>query len=525
VANLLLVRADGRRQELAVRIALGAGWGRIARDLLLESTLLSLAGGGLGLALAYGALRMLVGSQLPNLPRIQDISIDPTVLAFAVGVSLSAGLLFGLIPVFRYARPRVTNGLRSEGRSLTASKERHRARSLLVVMQVALALVLLVGSGLMIRTALALRHVDPGFSGATDLETLRIGIPDTQVKDPERTIRTEEAILRKIEAIAGVSSVAMINVIPLEGGSNDPVFSEGHPSSEGTIPVVRRFKFVSPGYVSTAGSRLIAGRDLTWTELYGQAPVAMVSENLARELWHDPRAAVGKRIRVTLKDDWREVIGVVADLRDDGVDQKAPTIVYWPLLQKNFESSSALNAIRSLAYIIRTPRAGSSALREEIQQAVASVNSSLAVTDAKTLEWVYERSLARTSFTLVLLGIAGSMALLLGVVGIYGVISYSVSQRTREVGIRLALGAPFEAVTGLFVRHGLVMSGIGALCGLVGAFALTPLMRSLLFEVSPADPLTYITASAALIIPALLGSYVPARRATKVDPMDALRAE
>jgi predicted permease len=525
VANLLLVRADGRRQELAIRAALGAGWGRIAQELLLESVLLGVAGGAAGLALAWGALRVLVASELPHLPRIHDISIDPLVLAFALAVSVGSGVLFGLIPVFKYARPHLSGGLRGGGRSLTWSHERHRARNLLVVVQVALAMVLLVGSGLMIRTFRALRHVDPGFSGASDLETARIDIPDTQVKDAERAVRTEEEILRRIRAIAGVSAVAMTNVIPLEGGSNDPIYSEDQATGEGAAPPVRRFKFISPGYISTMGSRLIAGRDLTWTETYAAAPVALVSENLARELWRDPRAAIGKRIRVTLKDDWREVIGVVADLRDDGIDRKAPTIVYWPLIEKNFESYAPASAARDLTYLVRTPRAGTSALRAEIRQAVASVNGSLPVADLKTMESVCERSLARTSFTLLLLAVAGSMALLLGVVGIYGVISYSVAQRTREVGIRIALGSPLQDVTGLFVRQGLAMSGVGAVCGLAAALALTRLMKSLLFEVSPADPATYAAASAALVLAAIVGSYLPARRAARVDPVEALRAE
>jgi ABC-type antimicrobial peptide transport system permease subunit len=222
---------------------------------------------------------------------------------------------------------------------------------------------------------------------------------------------------------------------------------------------------------------------------------------------------------VTLKDEWREVIGVVADLRDDGIDQKAPTIAYWPLLVKNFEAYGPASAVRGLVYVVRT-----SALRAEIQGAVASVNGNLPVADVKTLESVYDRSLARTSFTLLLLAVAGGMALLLGVVGIYGVISYSVAQRTREVGIRIALGAPLQEVTRLFVRQGLAMSGIGALCGLTAALALTRLMKSLLFEVSPGDPMTYAAASATLVLAAIFGSYLPARRAARVDPV-ALRAE
>ncbi len=525
VANLLLVRADGRQQELAIRAALGAGWGRIARELLFESLLLGVVGGALGLALAYGALRMLAASGLANLPRIASIAIDPWVLAFTLGISLAAGLIFGLIPVFKYARPHLSEALRGGGRSLSQSKDRHRARSILVVVQVALALVLLVSSGLMIRTFQALRHVDPGFADAHEVQTLRISIPYTQVKEPERVVRMQEAILNKIGALAGVSSVGMTTAVPMDGeDSNDPIYAEDRAYREGTLPPVRRFKWISPGYFAAMKTRMIAGRDLSWAETYNQTPVALVSENLARELWQDPRAAIGKRIRTTLKDDWCQVIGVVADVRDNGVQDKAPTIVYWPLLQKNFEGDGT-SVRRSVAFVIRTPRAGSTGFLTEARQAIWSVNPNLPLAAVNTLEALYDRSLARTSFTLIMLAIAGAMALLLGVIGIYGVISYSVSQRTREIGIRLALGAPLDEVTGMFVRHGLILSGIGAASGLTAAFALTRLMRSLLFEVSPADPLTYLAVSAGLILAAMLASYLPARRATKVDPVEALRAE
>ncbi|MFZ0590196.1 MAG: ABC transporter permease [Bryobacteraceae bacterium] len=523
VANLLLVRMDGRRHELAIRTALGAGIGRIVQALLLESVLLSLCGGAIGLCLAYGALRILVISDVPNLPRIHEISMDPTVLVFAFLLSSLAGLLFGLIPAFKYSRMGVAGGLRNDGRSLTAGKDRQHVRGFLVAVQVALAVILLIGSGLMIRTFRALSHVDLGFSGARELQTIQIEIPETQVKDPKRVVRMEEAIVRKIETIPGVSAVAAISDLPLDGGENDPIYAEDHHYRESGVPAVRRFKYVSPGYISTVGSRLIAGRDFTWNELYNGTPVAIVSENLARELWGSPRAAISKHVGVKLKDYSREVIGVVADLHDDGIDQKAPTIVYWPLLQKNLGGGDTV--IRGLSYIIRTPRAGSTALLPDLQRAVASVNPALPIADAKTLQSEYERSLSRSSLTLVLLAAAAGMALLLGLVGIYGVISYSVSQRTREIGIRLALGAPLRDVTRLFVRQGFIMCGVGVICGSVAAFTLTGLMRSLLFEVSPADPLTYVAASAGLMAAALLGSYLPARRAIKVDPVEALRAE
>jgi putative ABC transport system permease protein len=524
VANLSLVRADGRQQELAIRAALGAGWTRIAWELLLESLLLGVVGGAVGVALAYAALRTLRASDLGDLPRLSSVSIDLPVLEFALATSLLSGLFFGLIPAVKYARPHLLNALKSGGRSLSQSKDRQRGRSVLVVVQMALALVLLVSSGLMIRTFQALHHIDPGFSKPKQVQILNISIPEAQAKEPERVIHTEEEILRKIKGLPGVSSVAITNTAPMEGGSNDTVYVKDQVYREGTLPAIRRYKYVSPGYISTIGSRLIAGRDLTWTETYQQAPVALISENFARELWREPRAALGKHIRPTLKDDWREVVGVVADLHDKGVDRVAPTIAYWALWQNNFDGAK-VRVQRNVAFAIRTPRAGSTALSQEIRRAVWSVNPSLPVANLRTLEEIYDRSLARTSFTLALLAVAGGMALLLGVVGMYGVISYAVSQRTREIGIRLALGAPLQEVARMFARHGLVLSGIGAACGLAAAFALTRLMKSLLFDVSPADPLTFAAAAGGLILAVMLARYLPARRATRVDPVEVLRAE
>jgi len=528
VANLLLVRADGRRQELAVRAALGAGWERLIRELLVESLLLATIGGACGTALAYGSLRLLTTSNLAHLPRIHEIGLDAVVLIFTAGISIAAGLLFGALPAIKYTRPRVADALRSGGRSLSSSKERHRARSVLVVSQVAMAMVLLVGSALMIRTFQALRHVDPGFSNAPELDTMRIFIPGTQVRIPEAAVRMEEEILRKVEGIAGVSAAAITNVVPLgSNGSNNPVYAEDRTGKEiSSIPPIRRFKFISPGYVSVIGGRLVAGRDLTWAELYRQTPVALVSENMARELWGDSQRALGKRIRTTLSDDWREVIGVISDLRDNGIDQKAPAIVYWPLLYRSLGNAAGTSgAIRSVRYVIRTRRAGTASFRDELRHAVEQVNPNLAVADVQTLQSVYERSLARTSFTLVLLATAGGMSLLLGLIGIYGVISYSVAQRRREIGIRIALGSPLPDVTRLFVRHGLALSGLGTLLGLAGALALTHLMKSLLFEITPADPLAFAGATAALIGAALMASYVPARQAAGIDPAESLRSE
>jgi len=525
VANLLLVRMEGRRQELALRSALGASWGRIAGELLLESVILGLFGSVLGLGLAYGALRVLVAIAPAGLPRISEVGINGPVLLFTLLVSLLASLLFGCVPILKYAGARLTTGIREGARGLSQSKEQHRARNTLVVVQVALALVLLICSGLMIRTFRALTKVNPGFVAPAGLQTFRISIPETHVKEAESVIRMEEEILHKLEAIPGVSSVSIGTKLPMDGdGWHDPILLEGRTYAEGEFPPLRLFKFVSPGFRKTLGTPLVAGREPTWTDTYKKIPVAMISENLAREYWSEPAKSLGKRIQVSTKDDWREIIGVVGDVHDDGVNKKPPTCVYWPLLQARFESED-ISVRRGVAFVIRTPRAGSEAFLKSAREAVWSVDANLPLASVHTFDYFYRRSMARTSFTLIMLGVAGSMALLLGVVGIYGVIAYSVSQRTREIGIRMALGAQQPTVTGMFVRHGLLLTGIGVGCGLVAAVLLMRLMSSLLFNVNPVDPVTYGAVSIGLVFTAWLASYVPSRRAATIDPVDALRAE
>ena len=422
-------------------------------------------------------------------------------------------------------RPRLADRLRSGGRSISHSKDRLQLRNCLVVLQIALALVLLVTSGLMIRTVRNLHHVDPGFRNAQEIETVRIGIPDEQVKEPARVLSMEQAMLGKISGVNGVISASIASSVPMGGNESDnPVYSADQKYREGTIAPLRRYRWIAPGYFASLGQQMLAGRDLTWSEIYNGGDVAIVSANTARDLWGSSQAAIGKRIRSNEKDDWREVIGVVADEHADGVDKPAPTIVYWPLLTKNFQGE-ALEVQRYISFVIRTPRAGSISLQKELQNALWSVDSDLAVEQKGTLETLYKRSLARFSFTFFLLAVAGSMALVLGLVGIYGVISYSVAQRRREIGIRLALGARGANITVAFLRNGLIMSTIGCVCGLATALVLTPLMRSLLFSVSPSDPLTYAAVSASLVVAATLASYLPALKATKVDPVEALRAE
>ena len=528
VANLLLVRADARQQELAIRAALGAGTGRLARELLLESVVLGLLGGVVGIALAFGALRLLVALAPGNLPRLDDIAIDLPVLAFTLVLSVVSGLLFGAIPVFKYATAQLATMLRGGGRTASASRERHRTRNVLVVAQIALALVLLVGSGLMIRTFQALRDVHPGFTRANEVQTLRLSIPESQVKDEAAVVQMQQAILDKLGAVPGVSAVALASTVTMTGdGWHDPLFAQDKTYTESQLPPLRLFKFVSPAFMKTMGGTLVAGRDFTWTDAYEQRPVAMVSESLAREFWNEPSAAIGKRVRPYPKGTWREVVGVVSDLRDDGLNKKPTTAVYWPLLMKNFlETPDARPQLaRGFTVIVRSPRTGANGFVNELSQAVWAINPNLPVSGVRTLQEIYDASLARTSFTLVMLAIAGGMALLLGVGGLYGVISYSVSQRSREIGIRIALGAQARAVTRMFVAHGLALAAIGIAIGLAVALSITRLMSSLLFDVSPLDPVTYVLVSVALVGATLLASYVPALRATTVDPIRALRAE
>jgi predicted permease len=331
----------------------------------------------------------------------------------------------------------------------------------------------------------------------------------------------QQAMAEKIRAVAGVTAVGIISTLPLESGPADLVYARDKQYTKG-VPPLRRLKYLSPGLLTAMGGRLVAGRDFTWTDTLERRPVAMVSENLARELWQDPRLAIGKQIRETLASPWREVIGVVNDMRDDGVQAPAPAAAYYPLLMNDFQAQPTMMR-RAVSFVIRSPRAAASGFLTDVQRAVWSVNASLPLANVRTFEEIFSNSLARTSFTLVMLAIAGAMALLIGLVGIYGVISYTVSQRTREIGIRMALGAPPREVTRIFLVCAFVLAAVGVVCGLVCAAGLTRLLGSLLFGVRPVDPATYGAVSVILIAACGVASYVPAARAAEVDPVEALR--
>ena len=341
----------------------------------------------------------------------------------------------------------------------------------------------------------------------------------------EQAVQLLRDIAERFAALPGASSVALGSSAPMDGNdSHDILLAEGQTYIEGRLPPVRRFEFVSPGFFSTIGTPIIAGRDLTWTDVHQYRPVAVPSENIARELWGEPSLALGKRVREMPDAPWREVIGVVADVHDDGVHQKPPPIVYWPIAMKGFWNTPT-TVQRSATFAIRSQRAGNENFVEEIRAAVRTANPTIPLEQVRTLEDVYDRSLERTSFTLVIMLIAAGMALLLGVVGIYGVISYAVTQRTREIGIRSALGAPQRVIRRMVVAYGLTLSAMGVFIGLVVAGAVTPLMRALLFGVGPFDVATYAGVSVVLMGAGLAAGYFPARRAARIDPLVALRYE
>ena len=527
IANLLLVRAEARHPELSIRAALGAGRARIARELLFESTLLATLGGLIAMAVALAGLRLLVALGPADLPRLSEISLDATSLGFTLVLSLVSGLLFGSVPTLRYAGSKPTLTIGGNSRTASTGRSRQRTRNAMVVAQVAMALVLLFSALLMIRTFTALRSVDPGFSDAPHIQTVSIWIPDLLVSDPRIVTRIENEIADKLGAIPGVRSASFAAAVPMDG--SDPNWDELRVEGKnykGVEPPLRLFNYVSPGYFHAMGTRFVAGRDFTWSDIYGLRPFVVVSENFARESWGSTSAAIGKRVRQFINTPWLEVIGVVEDVHVHGVDEKAPAVVYWPVLLKSpYTLQPTIDAQRFVTFAIRSDRAGTEGFLNEVQQAVSSANPNLPLASVQTMQDRYGKSMARTSFTLVMLGIAAAMALALGVIGIYGVISYAVSQRTREIGIRLALGAQRQELRWMFVRSALVLTGIGVVIGLGAAAAVARLMRTLLFGVSPLDPLSFAAVPLILAAAAALASFLPTCRVASVNPADSLRAE
>lgn len=529
VAGLFLVRAERRQREVAVQRALGATRTRAARTYMIESLAFGLLAGLTGLGLAAVGIRTLSVMGPSNLPRLADIGVGLETVLFTLAVSLGCGALLGTIPILRVGRGSLSLALREGGRGSSDGAARHRARNALVVAQMALALVLLVGSGLMYRSFDALRRVDPGFDRDAAILTFRVAIPEAEVPDPARVADQYAAIENELEGIPGVDGVAFVTRLPMEDAQapEDGLFVEGAPVPEGQLPPIRRFKWVSGDYVQTMGIAVLAGRPITGDDVRRRAPVVMVSRGFALEHWEHPRDAIGKRVRNESGSDdvpWREIVGVLADVHDEGLDRDPVPIVYWPAAVERFWGWEVFTQ-RSVAFLVRTSRAGQTGLIDRARQAVWRVNPNLPLANVRTLDEVVRASVTRTSFTALVLGLAAAIALFLGAVGLYAVISYAVSTRTREIGVRMALGADRDVVTRMVLREGLLLAGAGVAVGIGLAVALTRLLETVLFGVPATDPVTYGVTAGLLVTIAALASWLPARRASRVDPMIALRHE
>ena len=527
VANLLLVRADSRQQELSIRAALGAGRARIARELLTESMLLGVLGGVFSIGVAYGGLGLLKQLGPGELPRLSEVSLDGRSVLFTLLLSLFSALLFGSFPAIKYAYAKESDALSGSSRTASSSRTQNRSRNVLVVAQVAMALVLLVSAALMIRTFMALRNVNPGFSDAAHVQTMRTAIPSSMVPDEQMATRVENDIVDRLAAIPDVTAAGFAATVPLDGidANWNQLQVEGK-DYDVTKPQMWLYDYVSPDYFHAMGIRLVAGRDFNWTDNYSLRHKVIVSETFAHQAWGSAVNAIGKHARQSNRNPWDEVIGVVEDVHQHGVDEKAPIIIYWPVLMYiPYIPQPTIGAQRNVTFAIHSRRAGSEGFLSQVRQAVSSVNPNLPVAGPRTMQDLYVQSLARQSFTLVMLGIAGSMALALGVIGIYGVISYAISQRTREIGIRMALGAQKGGVKWMFVRSALTLTGVGIGIGLATAAAFVQFMKTLLFGIHPIDPVTFIAVPVVLVMAAIVASYLPAARAAAINAVDALKAQ
>jgi predicted permease len=518
VANLLLVRAEDRDHELAVRAALGATRLRLVRQSILESGLLSVLGGVLGLALAYAGVPLLLRVAPDTLPRAAEIHIDLTVGLFALALMMAATVAFGLVPLRRIGRAGAA--IASGGRS-TTPKGRARGRNVLVVAEVSLALVLLIGAGLMVRTLVALRSVDPGFAHPGEVLTFRLTIPRSATSSPERIPDAHGRILEALATVPGVTAVGAASGLPLERRSNRNTILARDSDEE---PVSGFYKGVVGDYFTAMGIPLVAGRTLTWDDLRERRPVGLVSEGVARRYWGSAAAALGRHIRHDSRDPWREIVGVVGDVHDVALDRDEPGGAYWPIYLEEFVGFPWM-VRRSLSYAVHIEGTDPLVVLPAIRQAVWSVDPSLPLADVQTMEDRLHRSTSRTAFVLTLLGVAGAIALVLGAIGTYGVLAHAVTSRRREIGVRMALGAGTRQVRWLVMRYAGGLAVAGVVVGLGAALGLTRFLASVVFAVRVHDPATHATAIAVLLGAALLAGWLPAVRASRVDPNTTLRSD
>jgi len=525
VANLFLVRAEGRQRELAVRSALGASRRALVGGFLIESLALAVLGGLLGTGLAWAAVVGLRTLDPGNLPRLAEVSLTPPVLLFTLGVSLLVGLAVGLLPAARMASDKLLAGLKEGGRGGSAGRGTRLARNSLVVTQVALALVLLVASGLLLRSFQELREVDPGFSTQGVL-TLRLSLPEAEYPTAQDALRFHARLLESLEALPGVERAGTVRNLPLTDGQTNPALMvEDFPLEPGELPPVVRANYVAPIYFEAIGIPVVEGRGFDPLDLQRPSDAVLLSRSLARRFW-PAESALGKRVRRGLDDEdatpWYTVVGVVGDVRDDGLQAKPVDQVYFPLLGIEEEPARWVMATTSVA--IRTagdPRT----LAESVRRTIWGLDPNLPVVNMQTTAALAADAMARTTFAMILLAVAALVSLVLGAVGIYGVISYLVSQRTREIGVRMALGASRRRVRRMVVTEGFRLAAVGVVLGLAGSALTGGVLSVVLFQVSAFDPLTYGGVVMVLVAMTFLACFLPAHRAASVPPMEALRQE
>ena len=513
VANLMLARAATREREIALRSALGASRIRLIRQLLTESAVLAIAGGTIGIGVAYWLLRLLLSLSPPGTPGLDQIGIDRYVLGFTLLIAALTGLIFGLAPALQLSKLELNRSLKDTGKGTLGSLRGGRLRAALVVSEMALALILLIGAGLLMKSFLLLQRVDPGFN-PDHLVTLRLVLNRTPYPNNPQVVNFYSQLLDRVKSTPGVQSAATISTLPLSGNDTDANFLiEGRPQPPPNEEPSAWFNIVSPDYFQTMQLRVVKGRTFAETDNDKSPLVVIISETMARKYWpnEDP---LGKRIGRG-PDRWREIVGIVRDVKHFALDAGTPPTMYFPMLQV---------PARGMNLVVRTtgdPLSLAPALRAQVWAG----DRNLAISNLGTMSDLVSSSIAQQKFILILLACFAALALLLASVGIYGVMSYSVAQRTQEIGIRMALGAKVGDILRLVFRRGMTLTLIGVVVGMILAFALTRLMTSLLFGVTPTDATTFATVAFGLILVALAACLIPARRATKVDPLVALRYE
>ena len=522
VANLFLVRAEGRQREMAVRAAMGATRGRLAGEFLLESVLLAGLGGAVGLALAWAGTPLLLRIAPPELPRLDQVSMDGTVLAFALGVTLVSALLFGIMPAIRYDVPGLLGVLRYAGRGTTEGRERHHLRNVLVVGQTALAMVLLVGSALLVKSFWEVRRIDPGFD-TEGILTFRLSLPQGEYPGAIAPASFHHQLLERLRALPGVEAAGGVSQLPLAQPAPGTAYRiEDLPTPAGELPPMFWYKYAAPGYFEAMGISLVAGRTFRTADHETELGNIIVSQALVDRLWPG-QDVLGKRIRAegdTAEIGWERIVGVVENTLDHDLREDPDQIIYHSLVGPRVDEGWATP---SLTYVVRAQ--DPTALVGAVREAVRAMDPNLPLTGIQTMATVVADSILRLTFTALALGIAALMALILGAVGLYGVLSYVVSQRTQEIGVRMALGAQTGQVQGMVVASGAKLAGLGLVLGAVGAGALTRLLQGLLYGTEALDPVTFTGTALVLLGVGLLASWLPARRAAGVDPVASMRME